>query len=77
MSQIINLDENFFEMVNHSLNKLIRNQDDILLIEYYLMTFPNLMKAIYQKKMLYDPTDLLNKISLYIKYEEIKENTVI
>ncbi len=77
VSQIINLDENFFEMVNHSLNKLIRNQDDILLIEYYLMTFPNLMKAIYQKKMLYDPTDLLNKISLYIKYEEIKENTVI
>ena len=78
LSQIhLNLDENFFEMVHHSLNKLYRNQDDILLIEYYLMSFPNLMKSIYQKKMMYDPTDLLSRISLYIKYEEIKKNTVI
>jgi len=65
------------KLLLHSFSKSFRNQDDILLIEHYLMTFPNLMKTIYQKKYFYDTSELLNKIAVYLRCETIEKNTLI
>ena len=70
-------DDKMLKLLLHSFSKSFRNQDDILLIEHYLMTFPNLMKTIYQKKYLYDTSELLNKIAVYLRCEAIEKNTLI
>ena len=41
------------------------------------MTFPNLMKIIYQKKYFYDTSKLLNKIAVYLWCETIEKDTLI
>ena len=70
-------DDNILALLLYSFSKPNRNQNDILLIEHYLITFPNLMKTIYQKKYLYDASELLHKIAIYLKCEQIKRNTLI
>ena len=70
-------DDKMLKLLLHSFSKSFRNQDDILLIEHYLMTFPNLMKTIYQKKYFYDTSELLNKIAVYLRCETIEKNTLI
>lgn len=70
-------DEEKLSLLLFSFGKPIRNNNDILLIEHYLITFPNLMKTIYQKKYLYDASELLHKIAVYLKCEQIKKNTLI
>ena len=70
-------DEETLSLLLYSFSKANRNQNDILLIEHYLITFPNLMKTIYQKKYLYDASELLHKIAIYLKCEQIKKNTLV
>ena len=70
-------DKETLSLLLYSFNKQNRNQNDILLIEHYLITFPNLMKTIYQKKYLYDASELLHKIAIYLKCVQIKKNTLI
>ena len=70
-------DEETLSLLLYSFSKANRNQNDILLIEHYLITFPNLMKTIYQKKYLYDASELLHKIAIYLKCEQINKNTLV
>ena len=64
-------EENLQNLFNYLLNKTNRNKKDLLIIQYYLMSFPKYSKNSHEN------INLIKNISMCIKYEEIKRNKIV
>lgn len=70
-------EEKLYEYLQYIMKKQIRNENDLLVLRYYLLFFPTLQKAIGLKKNLIDPHEIIHKLSIFIQGEEFEENTLI
>ena len=70
-------DINLNEMVKYILKKETRNKNDVLILRYYLFKFPSLLETMNLSFRYYETKEILNKIAIHLKKEEIKKNQIV
>jgi CRP-like cAMP-binding protein len=65
------------DLVLFVLKKPIRNQNDILIIRYYLTNFPGFITTLNISEDFNDPQEIMQKISVFIQCEFIKKDTIV
>ena len=65
------------DLILFILKKSIRNQNDILIIRYYLTNFPGFISTLNISEDFNDPQEIMQKISIFIQCEFIKKNNII
>ena len=65
------------DLVLFVLKKSIRNQNDILIIRYYLTNFPGFITTLNISEDFNDPQEIMQKISVFIQCEFIKKDTIV
>ena len=68
---------NLQEYIKYILNKETRNKSHIILLRYYLSRFSSLLESMNLSNKYYATKEILNKIAIYLKKEEITKNTII
>ena len=68
---------NLKEIIKYILEKEVRKKNYIILLRYYLTQFQSLLETINLSNKLYETKEIVNKIAMYIKREEIKKDKVI
>ena len=68
---------NLKEIIKYILEKEIRKKNYIILLRYYLSQFQSLLETINLSNKLYETKEIVNKIAMYVKREEVKKNKVI
>ena len=68
---------NLKEIIKYILEKEIRKKNYIILLRYYLTQFQSLLETINLSNKYYETKEIVNKIAMYIKREEIKKDKVI
>ena len=59
------------------LEKPLRNQNDIIVIRYFLTNFPGFISALNIAENFNDPQEIMQKISVFLEYERLKKNQVV
>ena len=65
------------DLILFILKKSIRNQNDILIIRYYLTNFPGFITTLNISEDFNDPQEIMQKISIFIQCEFIKKNNIV
>ena len=68
---------NLKEIIKYILEKEVRKKNYIILLRYYLTQFQSLLETINLSNKYYETKEIVNKIAMYIKREEIKKDKVI
>ena len=68
---------NLKEIIKYILEKEVRKKNYIILLRYYLTQFQSLLETINLSNKLYEAKEIVNKIAMYLKREEIKKDKVI
>ena len=68
---------NLKEIIKYILEKEVRKKNYIILLRYYLTQFQSLLETINLSNKFYETKEIVNKIAMYIKREEIKKDKVI
>ena len=68
---------NLKEIIKYILEKEVRKKNYIILLRYYLTQFQPLLETINLSNKLYEAKEIINKIAVYLKREEIKKDKVI
>ena len=65
------------DLILFILKKSMRNQNDILIIRYYLTNFPGFISTLNISEDFNDPQEIMQKISIFIQCEFIKKNNIV
>ena len=68
---------NLQDIVEYILKKENRNKNDVLIIRYFLFQYPALLDSMNLGSRYYETKEILNKIAIHLKKEEIKKNNVV
>ena len=68
---------NLQDLVKYILKKDFRSKNHVVIIRYYLFQFPTLLEAMNLSLKYYENKDILNKIAIHLKKEEIKKNHIV
>ena len=68
---------NLKEIIKYILEKEVRKKNYIILLRFYLTQFQSLLETINLSNKYYETKEIVNKIAMYIKREEIKKDKVI
>ena len=71
------LDSKIFNLILYSLQKKLKNENDILFISHYLTSFKTILDLIDKKKTLVDSSQILSEISTSIKLEKKQNKDLI
>ena len=71
------LDSKIFNLILYSLQKKLKNENDILFISHYLTSFKTILDLIDKKKTLVDSSKILSEISTSIKLEKKQNKDLI
>ncbi len=59
------------------LEKPLRNQNDMIVIRYYLTNFPGFISTLNLAENFHDPQEIMQKISVFLEYERLKQNQIV
>ena len=68
---------NLQDIVKYILKKENRNKNDVLIIRYFLFQYPALLDSLNLGSRYYETKEILNKIAIHLKKEEIQKNNVV
>ena len=68
---------NLQDIVKYILKKENRNKNDVLIIRYFLFQYPALLDSMNLGSRYYETKEILNKIAMHLKKEEIQKKNVV
>ena len=73
----IPLNDYYKELLLYIINKDIRNEYDLLIIEHFLTHFPNLIKQLNLNKNINNISEIIHKLSIFINIEKYNKDDII
>ena len=73
----LSLDINLQDVVKYILKKESKNKYHVIIIRYYLFQFPTLLETMNLSLKYYETKEILNKIAIHLKKEEVEKNNVV
>ena len=73
----IPVNDDYKELLLYIINKDIRNEYDLLIIEHFLTHFPNLIKQLNLNKNINNISEIIHKLSIFINIEKYNKDDII
>ena len=65
------------DLILYILEKPLRNQNDILVIRFFLTNFPGFIQTLNISKNFNDPQEIMQKIAVFLQYEYLPKNHIV